>query len=85
MTLSQKFKFDFLRRRALFVTNNRAHIFHWNGGELEGNYSFDTSEQGLSLFDNYLQGNNEEPVYILLDIADDPARYDTTWAGNATA
>ena len=77
MTLLQKLKFDFLRRRALFVTNNRAQIFHWNGGELEGIYSFDSSAQGLALFDDYLRENHEEPIYLLTDIPDEEFRLDT--------
>jgi len=77
MTLLQKFKFDFLRRRALFVTTDRAQIFHWNAGEVEGIYSFDTSDRGLALFDDYLRKNHEEPLYILIDIPDEEFRLDT--------
>ncbi len=77
MISSLKSRFNIFNRRALFVTAGRARVYHWNNGVLDGIYTFDTSEQGLNLFDDYLHENSEDPVYILTDIAEEEFRLDS--------
>ncbi|MCS3904420.1 hypothetical protein J2T55_002456 [Methylohalomonas lacus] len=52
-------------------------MYHWNGGSLDGIYTFDTSEQGLSLFEEYLNENAADPVYLLTDVAEEEFRLDS--------
>ncbi len=77
MISSLKSRFDLFNRRALFVTAGRARVYHWNHGALEGIYTFDTSDQGLALFEEYLNQNSEDPVFILTDIPEEEFRLDT--------
>ncbi len=77
MTSSLKSRFDPFQRRALFVTAGRARVYHWNGGSLDGIYTFDISEQGLSLFEDYLHENSTDPIYLLTDIAEEEFRLDS--------
>lgn len=77
MISSLKSRFDFFNRRALFISAGRARVYHWNRGALEGIYTFDTSERGLALFEDYIGVNSEDPIYLLTDLQDEEFRLDT--------
>lgn len=77
MTSSLKSRFDFANRRVLFVTGGRAVIYHWERSKLSSSYIFALTDEGLASFEQYLDTNQEDPVYILTDLADEEFKYDT--------
>jgi len=76
MTSSLKSRFDFVERRTLFVTSDRAIVYHWSKNKFSSGYTFALTEEGLARFDEYLQGNSEDPLYILLDLPDEEFKFD---------
>jgi hypothetical protein len=77
MTSSLKSRFEFARRRLLFVSAHKAAIYHWRGGDLGTSYLFDSNEEGRRLFTRYLRETPNLPVHMLVDLFEEEFRKDT--------
>lgn len=76
MISSLKYKFELAPRRALYITGNRATVYHWYRGRLGTAFSFDTSEIGLGNFERYINEHPDEPVYVLIDLNEEEYKQD---------
>ncbi len=72
-----KLKFDFLNRRALFISANKMSVYHWTKGKLGDSFLFDRNVAGRDNFARYLQESANTPMTILLDVIEEEFRQDT--------
>lgn len=77
MTSSLKSKFDFGKRRALFISAHKAAVYHWHKGELASSYLFDANQEGKLFFERYLRETPNIPVYMLVDVFEEEFKRDT--------
>jgi hypothetical protein len=77
MTSSHKSKFDFSKRRAMFVSAHKVAIYHWHKGDLTSSYMFDVNKDGKLFFERYLKETPNIPVYILIDLFEEEFKNET--------
>ena len=77
MTSSPKSRFKFFKRRLLFLSAQKAAVYHWENGNLGSSYLFDVNEEGRNNFERYLRESANTPMYIMVDIFDEEYRRDT--------
>jgi len=77
MTSSPKSRFKFARRRLLFLSAQKAAVYHWQNGKLGSSYLFDVNEDGRINFERYLRESPNTLMYILVDVFDEEYRRDT--------
>lgn len=77
MTSSRKSKFDFSKRRAMFVSAHKVAIYHWHKGDLGSSYLFDVNKDGKLFFERYLKETPNNPVYILIDLFEEEFKQET--------
>ncbi len=77
MTSSLKSKFDFGKRRALFVSAHKIAVYHWHKGELGTSYLFDANQEGRQFFERYLRETPNIPVYMLVDVFEEEFKRDS--------
>ena len=77
MTSSLKSRFDFGKRRALFVSAHKAAVYHWHKGDLTSSYLFDANQEGKLFFERYLRETPNIPVYMLVDVFEEEFKRDT--------
>lgn len=76
MTSSPRSRFDFVNRRALVITSDRAIVYNWEKHRFSSGHIFALTEEGLASFEQYLQANSEDPFYIVTDLPDEEFKYD---------
>jgi hypothetical protein len=77
MTSSLKSKFDFGKRRALFVSAHKVAVYHWHKGDLASSYLFDANQEGKQYFERYLRETPNIPMYMLVDVFEEEFKRDT--------
>ena len=77
MTSSLKSKFDYGKRRAMFVSAHKLAVYHWYKGDLSSSYLFDVNTDGISYFERYLSETPNIPAYVLVDIFEEEFKRDT--------
>lgn len=77
MTSLPKSRFDFGGRRALFLSAQKAAVYHWRKGDLGPSFLFDANTQGREYFVRYLRESPNQPMYILVDVFEEEFRVDT--------
>ncbi len=77
MISSLKSRFDFGGRRALFLSSQKAAIFHWRKGDLGSSFLFDANNQGREHFARYLAESPNHPLHILVDVFEEEFRAET--------
>lgn len=77
MTLLPKLKFNLANRRLLFLSSQKAAIYHWQNGELGTSYLFDIDQEGRDNFERYLRETPNTPLCILVDIFEEEYRRET--------
>ena len=70
-------KFRYFDRRALFISADKAAVYHWDKGSISSSYLFDTNEEGREHFERYLQQTPRTPFYILVDLFEEEYRRET--------
>ncbi|MDZ7734841.1 MAG: hypothetical protein U5P41_00790 [Gammaproteobacteria bacterium] len=58
------------------ITSERAIVYQWEKQCLSSGYIFALTEEGLARFEQYLQTNSEDPVYVVTDLPDEEFKYD---------
>lgn len=77
MISSLKSRFEFGRRRALFLSAHKAAVYHWQNGDLGASYLFDANEEGREYFARYLKETTKSPIYVIVDVFEEEFRRDT--------
>lgn len=77
MTSSPKSRFDFGARRALFLSAQKAAVYHWRKGDLGSSFLFDANVQGREYFARYLREAPGIPMYVLVDVFEEEFRVET--------
>ncbi|MEX2352693.1 MAG: hypothetical protein WD709_00800 [Gammaproteobacteria bacterium] len=77
MTLSLVSKFEFNKRRALFISAHKATVYHWEKGQLGSSYLFDANDDGRKYFERYLRETTNIPMYVLVDVFEEEFKRDT--------
>ncbi len=77
MISSRKLNFDFSKRRALFISAQKAAVYHWDKGELGSSYLFDVNDEGREYFRRYLRETLNIPVYLIVDVFEEEFKSDT--------
>jgi hypothetical protein len=77
MTSSLKSRFEFGGRRALFLSSQKAAIYHWRKGDLGSSFLFDANPQGREHFARYLAESPNHPLHVLVDIFEEEFRTET--------
>src|SRR5262245_8093656 len=77
MISSLRSRFEFSRRRVLFLSAHKAAIYHGRKGDLGSSFLFDANEEGRELFARYLKETPNVPVYVLVDLFEEEFRRDT--------
>lgn len=76
MTSSPISRFKFAKRRVLFLSAQKAAIYHWYNGQPGNAYLFDVTDEGRRNFERYLRETPNTTMYILVDIFDEEFRRD---------
>ena len=70
--------------RALLLGANRLRLFHWHRGRLSDSGVIQANAEARADFKAYLAARPAEPVYLLVDVAEEEFRPETVpWAGGA--
>lgn len=69
--------FEITNRRVLFLSTQKAAIYHWQKGKLGNSFLFDVNEEGQQNFERYLREYPKTPVYILVDMFEEEYRRET--------
>lgn len=77
MTSSPKSRFDLGARRALFLSAQKAAVYHWRKGDLGPSFLFDANTQGREYFSRYLREAPNQPMYIMVDVFEEEFRVDS--------
>ncbi len=64
-------------RRALFVSADKAAVYHWFRNDLGSSYLFDLSHEGRRNFRRYLAETAKSPFYVLVDVFEEEYKPDT--------
>lgn len=70
-------RFEFARRRALFLSAQKAAVYHWRKGDLGTSFLFDANDEGREYFARYLKETPNWPMYVLVDVFEEEFRRDT--------
>lgn len=70
-------KFNFAKRRLLFLSAQKASVYHWQNGELGSSYLFDVNDEGRANFTRYLRETPNISMYIMVDLFEEEYRRDT--------
>ena len=76
MTSSPTSKFKFAKRRVLFLSAQKAAVYHWQNGRPGSAYLFDVNDEGRINFERYLRETPNTVMYILVDVFDEEYRRD---------
>jgi hypothetical protein len=76
MTSSRKSRFNFAKRRLLFLSAQKAAVYHWQNGSPGSSYLFDINEEGRINFERYLRETPNHTMYIMVDLFDEEFRRD---------
>jgi hypothetical protein len=77
MSSSLTSKFKSATRRALFVGSDKVAVYHWANNTIGNSYLFDASAEGFEYFGRYLSEVDNDPMYVLVDMASEEYRLDT--------
>lgn len=77
MTSSVISKLNISRRRLLYLSAQKATIYHWQNGELGSSYLFDVNDEGRINFERYLREAPNTLMYIMVDVFEEEFRRDT--------
>lgn len=77
MTSLPKSRFEFGGRRALFLSAQKAAVYHWRKGDLATSFLFDANAEGREFFARYLREAPNVPLYILVDVFEEEFRVET--------
>ena len=61
----------------LFLSAQKAAVYHWQNGKLGSSYLFDVNDEGRINFERYLRESPNFPMYIMVDLFDEEYRQDT--------
>jgi len=76
MTLFPISSFKFAKRRVLFLSAQKAAVYHWQNGRPGSSYLFDVHEEGRLNFERYLRESPNTTMHILADVFDEEYRRD---------
>ena len=68
--------FKFAKRRVLFLSAQKAAVYHWHNGRPGSSYLFDVHEEGRLNFERYLRESPNTTMHILVDVFDEEYRRD---------
>ncbi len=77
MIWSLRSRFDLGSKRAVLVTGEAVLVFHWQRGNVNASFAFDTDDSGLAYFDRYLRESPSMPTYMLVDLVEEEYRNET--------
>jgi hypothetical protein len=69
--------FRIVAKRIFYVSSGRLCAYFWAGGKFSQPVWFDADENGLAEFSLYLEGEQIDPVYVLVDFVEEEFRQDT--------
>ncbi len=77
MTLSLKSKSEFSNKRVLYLSADKALVYHWEKGGLTESFVFHADPAGLENFARYLYEVPSTPFYIMIDVVEEEYRLET--------
>ena len=70
-------RFNLARRRLLFLSAQKAAVYHWEKGQFGSSYLFDVNQEGRDNFERYLRETPNNNMYIMVDVFEEEYRRDT--------
>lgn len=77
MTSLPRSRFELSGRRALFLSAQKAAVYHWRKGDLSASFLFDANTEGREFFARYLREAPNVPMYVLVDVFEEEFRVET--------
>ena len=77
MTSSPISRFKFARRRLLFLSAQKAAVYHWEKGVFGPSFLFDVNQEGRGNFERYLRETPNTTMSVMVDVFEEEFRRDT--------